>query len=113
VVDYSHIIVRATRLMKNPSVIDSPFGRIPEKASRWHHGRTETCGGGKFVLGGSLGVLEYLETPREPPETLFRPLQASVLPRSCLEAFVGALPEGESIIEGFYINLTALSMMRE
>ena len=41
-------------------MIDSPSGRVPEKASRWDRGRTETCGGGKFVSSGSLGVLEYL-----------------------------------------------------
>jgi hypothetical protein len=30
-----------------------------------------------------------------------------------MEAFSGNLPEGESIMEGFYINLAALSMMCE
>ena len=37
--------------MKNPSMIDSPSGRVPEKASRWDHGRTETCGGEKVSSG--------------------------------------------------------------
>jgi hypothetical protein len=30
-----------------------------------------------------------------------------------METFFGTLPEGELIMEGFYINLTALPMMRE
>ena len=33
-VNYSRIIGGATRMMKNLSVIISPFGRVPEKASR-------------------------------------------------------------------------------
>ena len=34
VVKYSRIIGGATRMMKNPSVIVFPSGRVPEKASR-------------------------------------------------------------------------------
>ena len=60
VVNYSHIIGRAARLMKKPSVIDSPSGRVPEKASRWDRGRTEACGGRKVFSSGSQLVLEYL-----------------------------------------------------
>jgi hypothetical protein len=41
-------------------VIDSPSGRVPEKVSIWDLEGTETCGGGKSVLGGSLLVWEYL-----------------------------------------------------
>ena len=41
-------------------MIDSPSGRVPEKASRWDRGRTEACGGGKVFSSGSLLVLEYL-----------------------------------------------------
>ena len=33
-VNYSRIIEGATRMMKNPSVIVDPSGRVPEKASR-------------------------------------------------------------------------------
>jgi hypothetical protein len=46
--------------MKNTSVIDSPTGILPKKASRWDRGRTETCGGGKSVSGGTLLVWKYL-----------------------------------------------------
>ena len=59
-VNYSHIIMRATRLTKKPSAIDPPFGRVPEESSRWDHDGIETCGGGKSVSGGSLGFLEYM-----------------------------------------------------
>ena len=60
-----------------------------------------------------LTIHKYWETPREPDEKTFPPPQASVLPQSHLEAFSGTLPEGESITEGFYINLAALPMMCE
>ena len=63
-VNYSHIIGRAARLMKKPSVIDSPSGRVPEKVSRWDLEGTETCGGRKSVSGGSLLVWEYLRIYR-------------------------------------------------
>ena len=43
-------------MMQTPSVISSPSGRVPEKASTWDRRRTEACGGGKSVSGGSLGV---------------------------------------------------------
>jgi hypothetical protein len=56
---------------------------------------------------------KYSQTIREAPEETFPPPQVSVLPRSHLEAFFGTLPEGESITEGFYINLVVLSMMCE
>ena len=35
VVNYSRIIGGAARMMKNPSVIDSPSDRVPKKASIW------------------------------------------------------------------------------
>src|SRR3989337_3364864 len=63
-VNYSHIIGRAARLMKKPSVIDSPSGRVLEKASRWDRGRTEACGGGRVFSFGSLMVFEYLRIYR-------------------------------------------------
>jgi hypothetical protein len=37
-------------LTKKPFVIDSPSGRVPEKASRWDRGRTEACGSGKVLF---------------------------------------------------------------
>ena len=63
-VNYSHIIERAAWLMKKPSMIDSPSGRVPEKASRWDRGRTETCGGRKVISCGSLLVSQYLRIYR-------------------------------------------------
>jgi hypothetical protein len=59
VVNYSYIIGRAARLMKKPSMIDSPSGRVPEKASRWDRGRTEACGGRKVFSSVSLVYWEY------------------------------------------------------
>lgn len=46
-VTYSHIIVRAARLMKRPSVIDPPSGRVLEWSFRWPPVGTKTCGGVK------------------------------------------------------------------
>jgi hypothetical protein len=45
-------------------VFDSPSDKVPEKASRWDRGRTETCGGGKVISGGSLLVSQYLRIYR-------------------------------------------------
>ena len=59
VVNYSHIIMRAARLMKRPSVIDPPSGRVPERSTRWPHDGTETCGGGERVSGLPPGFLGY------------------------------------------------------
>ena len=60
-----------------------------------------------------LYILIYPEKTREHHETLFPPPQPSVPVRSHLGAFSGALPEGESIMEGFYINTIASPMMCE
>ena len=58
-VNYSHIIMRAARLMKRPSVIDPPSGRVPERSSGWPRDGTKTCGGVKRVSGLPIGFLEY------------------------------------------------------
>ena len=58
-VNYSHIFGRAARLMKKPSVIDSPSGRVVKKASRWDRGRTEACGSGKVFSSVFLVYVEY------------------------------------------------------
>jgi hypothetical protein len=42
-------------------VIESPSGRVPEKVPRWDLEETETCGGGKSVLAGSLLVSLFRE----------------------------------------------------
>ena len=55
----------------------------------------------------------YPKTIQEHHETLFPPSQPSVPVRSHLGAFSGALLEGESITEGFYINTIASLMKRE
>ena len=43
-----------------PSVIESPSGRLPEKAPRWDLTGTEASGGGKVFLWLSLVFREYL-----------------------------------------------------
>ena len=48
-VNYSRIIGEAMVLMKKPSVIESPSGRMAEKAPRWDFTGTEGCGGGNVV----------------------------------------------------------------
>ena len=60
-----------------------------------------------------LYILIYPENIREHHETLFPPPQLSIPVRSHLGAFSGAPPEGESIMEGFYINTIASPMMCE
>ena len=60
-----------------------------------------------------LYILTYPENIQEHHETLFPPPQPSVPVRSHLEAFSGALPEGGSITEGFYINTIASPMSCE
>src|SRR3989337_2269897 len=50
--------------MKNPSVIESPSDRSPEKAPRWDLTRTEACGGGKVFLWTLLMFGEYLRIYR-------------------------------------------------
>ena len=60
-----------------------------------------------------LYILIYPENIREHYKTIFPPPQPSVPVRSDLGAFSGALPEGEFIMEGFYINTIASPMMCE
>ena len=63
-VNNSHFIGRAIELMSKPSVIESPFGRMPEKAPRWDLTGTEGCGGGKVFFCMLLLVWEYLRIYR-------------------------------------------------
>ena len=64
VVNYSRFIGEAMVLMYKPSVIESPFGRMPEKAPRWDLMGTEGCGGGKEVPWLPYKVLGYLRICR-------------------------------------------------
>ena len=55
-----------------PSVIESPSGRLPEKAPRWDLTGTEASGGRKvfswlsLVLGGYLGIYRRRNRVRRP-----------------------------------------------
>ena len=61
-----------------------------------------------------LYILKYSKTYQESHENTFPPPQPSIPVRSHLGAFTGAPPEGESMMEGFYINTIGASpMMRE
>ena len=60
-----------------------------------------------------LYISTYPENIRQHHETLFPPPQPSVPMRSHLGAFFGAPLEGESIMEGFYINTIASPMSCE
>ena len=58
-VNYSRFIKRAIELMKKPSVIESPSGRVPEKVPRWDLTGTEGYGGVKVFWWTLLVVWEY------------------------------------------------------
>ena len=91
-----------------PSVIESPSGRLPEKAPRWDLTGTEASGGGKvlawlfLVLGEYLGIYRPkirvggpaggAQARGAPP--LGRALQACRLP-------AGLLPSSPSLV-GFF-----------
>ena len=60
------------------------------------------------LLPSPIYILLYPEYIQEHHETLFPLPQPSVPVRYHLGAFSGALPEGASITEGFYINTIAL-----
>ena len=60
-----------------------------------------------------LYILIYPENIREHHETLFPPPQPSIPVRSHLGAFSDAPSEGDSIMEGLYINSMASSVMCE
>ena len=60
-----------------------------------------------------LYISTYPENIQEHHEKLFPPPQPSVSARTHLGAFVGAPPEGESTMEGFYINTIAAPMSCE
>ena len=53
-----------THHRRGNKVVDSPSHRVPEKASRWDLAITDTCGGEKSVLGGSLLVSWFLRIYR-------------------------------------------------
>ena len=60
-----------------------------------------------------LYILKYSKTYQESHENSFPPPQPSVPVRSHLGAFSGVPPEGDSIMEGFYINTIASPMKHE
>ena len=59
-VNYSYFIGRAIELMYMPSVIESPSGRMLEKAPRRDLTGTEGCGSGKVFSWMLLVVWEYM-----------------------------------------------------
>ena len=128
--------------MHKPSVINAPSGGAPEKAPRWDLMGTEGCGGGTrfswcpLMFSGYVGIYKrkkYVGGPHVAPPTYFfllyiptypqtntgihenliPPPQPSVPVRSHHGAISGTPPEGDSIMEGLYTKLAALSMMCE
>ena len=88
------------------------------EASRWPRGReARPHPRGPLVAPLTYFFLLYIhiypKNFQRSHETTFPPPQPSVPVRSHLEAFCCAPPEGESIMEGFYINTIASSMMCE
>ena len=94
------------------------------RATRWRQGQRACPGGrarphpcGPLVTPPTyffrLYILIYSITNRESHENTFPPPQPSVPMRSHWGTFSGILPEGDSIMEGFYIKTIASSMKRE
>ena len=63
-VNYSRFIGEAMVLMWKPSMIESPFDRMPEKVPRWDLTGTKGCGGGKVVSLLPPNFLGYLRIYR-------------------------------------------------
>jgi hypothetical protein len=61
VVNYSHIIGRAGKVDVEALRVESPFGGVPEKVSRWDLAKTETCGGGKVFFVCPLVYWVFIE----------------------------------------------------
>ena len=91
-----------------PSVIESPSGRLPEKAPRWDLTGTEASGGGKVFSWLFLVLGEYLGIYR--PNNRVR--RAAVGPQACrapplgralvaCDATAGLLPSSPSLV-GFF-----------
>ena len=88
-----------------------PRGRRARPGGRRPHPRGPLVAPPTFFF--RLYILLYPKNIRGSHETTFPPPQPSVPVRSHLGAFSGILPKGDSIMEGFYINSTALPMKRE
>ena len=98
------------RVIFGKNVIQETWsGRLPP--GRAPHPRGPLIAPPTYFL--RIYILLYPENIREHQETLFPPPQPSVPVRSHLGAFSGAPPEGESIMEGFYINTIAPPMKCE
>ena len=63
-VKYSRFIGETMVLMLKPSMIESPSGRMPEKAPRWDLTGAEGCGGGKVVSRFPWMFLGYMRIYR-------------------------------------------------
>ena len=77
--------------MQKPFVIDSPFSRVPTKASIWDCGRIDTCCCGQSIFGGSLlvsrfyKILQSWNQVRRSPEG---PKRNQGAPRACHSALL-------------------------
>ena len=59
-VNYSLLVRESAGMMKMATVMDSPFGRVPERAPERFLVAIEACGGGTPDLSCSLMVLGYM-----------------------------------------------------
>ena len=89
-------------LMKKPSVVDSPSGRVPAKAPRWDLADTEGYGGGNCVLlapwmfSGYVGIYRRKKyvggRPRGPRDRGARPIVGGLPSRGRLGCFLNCTP---------------------
>ena len=87
-----------------PSMVESPSGRVPEKAPRWDLTGTEACGGGKVFWWTLLLVWEYLGIYR-PKIRVRRPPRGPQVqgraPTAC-HRLVGLLTSSPSLVGVFW-----------
>ena len=59
-VNYSLLVMESAGMMKMATVMDSPSGRVPERAPERFLVATEACGGGTPDLSSVLEVFGYI-----------------------------------------------------
>ena len=102
-----NVIQRTWSLRQESNEKSTRQGGVPPPRRALHPRGAHVAPPTYFFL---LYIPTYPQTTRYGDKNLIPPLQPFVPVRSHLGAFSGDLPEGESIMEGFYINTIASLM---